>query len=708
MKILVRSPIFALLFLGIFAAPVSAASHVNLLYLDFGNDVPQPGLVDVVVSDSSSNLFNVTFVTKISGSSSVRVIKTDPQGNFLATLDLDIGDPFLNGVTAAAADPQGDLILTGFTGAPGFPLVSPLFPSLTGNGAFVMKLDSNLKGIVFSTLLANQSMVGAVTTDASGNIYVGGATTSSIFPITPNAYQTKPPPAGSGIGGQATYAFLTEISPGGDRLLYSTYFGGDGFDCPFDPSVCIGAAASTGVSALAIAPSGAIVMAGSSSATDLPVAPVARNSCISTTASPMAYVAKFAPGGETLAWGACLSATQIFVDYQPPVQLNAIALDAAGNVIVAGSATAGAFPTTAATIQPVSPQISPFLAGFIAKVNSTGASLLWSTYFGGGYSPGVRSLAVDSQGAVTVAGYSDPAVLPPFASVPLLGGTFVARLSSDGSTVENLYVGPNYATGYAVVLTQTGTFIAEGQSGCLWIESQDAGPSLLGTANAASGLVSNLVSPSELISLYGIGIGPTAAISGRVENGAFTSSLGGYQVLFDDIPAPLLYAGPTQINTIVPIEVAGQDSTRLQIIGPSVTVYGPTLQLRPSQPDIFLNSQTGLAAALNQDGSLNSPQNPAMPGSIVSIFSTGNGILGSDGQILMQASSGLSLPAAILASGLEESLEVLYAGNAPGLVAGVYQTNFRLPNPLPSGNTFEFELLVGDAISQGASIAVSQ
>jgi len=67
-----------------------------------------------------------------------------------------------------------------------------------------------------------------------------------------------------------------------------------------------------------------------------------------------------------------------------------------------------------------------------------------------------------------------------------------------------------------------------------------------------------------------------------VENGAFTSSLGGYQVLFDRIAAPLLYAGPAQVNTIVPQEVSGQDFTHLQIATPSGMIDGPLLALRPA------------------------------------------------------------------------------------------------------------------------------
>lgn len=151
-----------------------------------------------------------------------------------------------------------------------------------------------------------------------------------------------------------------------------------------------------------------------------------------------------------------------------------------------------------------------------------------------------------------VTGYSPASSLPAVSGVPLLGNANVARLSEDGKSIEDLYIGPDFSTGLALVLTSTANFVTLGQNGSLWIQTAATGPSLLGTANAAGGGISGQVAPSQLISLYGLGIGPRAAIDGQVQNGAFTSVLGGYQVLFDGIAAPLLYVGPTQINTAGP------------------------------------------------------------------------------------------------------------------------------------------------------------
>jgi uncharacterized protein (TIGR03437 family) len=696
---------------AIYIAPVLASGRVLLRYLDIG----EQGAAEVFATDKTGNLYTVAAVTNPSGRSPLRVIKTDANGSPLATFDINVNLAAPNvsqtAAYAAATDTQGNLVIVGAAGPPGFPLVSPLFPSVTGNGAFVMKLDSQLHGIIFSTVLSHGSIANAVAIDAAGNIYVAGGTDSPNFPITPGAYQTKPPGTNAQYLGPNSYAFLSEISPNGDRLLYSTYFGGDSVYCPFNPGACIGKSAGTSASALAIAPSSAILMAGASTALDLPTTPGTLAGCGGTSDSAAAFIAEFAPAGARLEWSTCLNPTGRSSDYQVSVQINAVASDSAGNVVVAGSAPRGAFPTTPGVVQPTVPEDPEFpgfiqWAGFIAKLNSTGANLLWSTYFGGSFAQGVTALAVDPFGTVAVTGYSNPNSLPAAPNVPLLGDSFAARLSGDGRSLQNLYVGPNGSSGMGLVLSPAGTFVAAGQGGSLWIESAGSGPSLLGISNAAIGPVLGLVSASELVSLYGIDIGPQTAITGQLVDGAFTSSLGGYQVLFDGIAAPLLYVGPTQINTIVPHEVAGQDYTHLQIAGPSATIDGPTLALRPAEPQIFRNSQTGLAAALNQDGSINSPQKPAKPGSIVSIFTTGNGPgAGSDGQVLTQANLGNSLPVAILDG--TTSLEVLYADNAPGLVAGVFQINFRLPKSLPPEKTYEFQLQVDGAMSRFAAVAVT-
>jgi uncharacterized protein (TIGR03437 family) len=111
---------------------------------------------------------------------------------------------------------------------------------------------------------------------------------------------------------------------------------------------------------------------------------------------------------------------------------------------------------------------------------------------------------------------------------------------------------------------------------------------------------------------------------------------------------------------------------------------------------------------VNQDGvTINSFKNPAAPGSIVSIFATGEGQTtpgGVDGRIATGAN--LPIPAAavkVMMNG--ENAEVLYAGAAPGAVAGLLQVNVRIPADTPSGD-IPVVVQVGGAQSQ-ADITVA-
>src|SRR5262249_21631438 len=86
----------------------------------------------------------------------------------------------------------------------------------------------------------------------------------------------------------------------------------------------------------------------------------------------------------------------------------------------------------------------------------------------------------------------------------------------------------------------------------------------------------------------------------------------------------------------------------------------------------------------NQDGSINSKDNPAPRNSIVTIWATGGGAMDSgmfDGQISQSPLGKLTLPVTVELSRFQPPATgaVTYAGAAPNMVAGVIQVNFRIP-----------------------------
>lgn len=330
--------------------------------------------------------------------------------------------------------------------------------------------------------------------------------------------------------------------------------------------------------------------------------------------------------------------------------------------------------------------------------------MLFSTYFGIGW---VNALALDAQSGVWLTGTSDPSYLPPPAAgnTPALGPTYVAGLSSDGQAISFLMTAPAGAAGQALA---TGPVVL-GPMGSLLLPGAGS-VSLAGIANSGADHVAPFVAPYDLVSFYGLNLGPSTPVYAQVVDGDVTTSIGGVQVLFDGVPAPLLYTGPTQINAVVPSSVSGLDFTQVQVISPNGTVDGATIPVRNSDPQIF-HTPGNYAAALNQDGSINAPGNPAAAGSVVVIWATGAGLTylaPPDGMILQPGGNPGApiLPVSIVYGVYAlDSLEVLYAGSAPGDVAGVMQVNFRLPEApeLP----FAVQLQVGTMLSDPVGIYVT-
>lgn len=125
--------------------PAAAANQVLLRYLDIGDQAS----AHVITTDKTGNLFTVSAITDVSGRTLTRVIKMDANGTPLASFDF--GATFN---TAAATDSQGNLVIAGSANKNGFPLTSQPSGLRTDVGAFVMKLDAQLHGIVFSKLLS--------------------------------------------------------------------------------------------------------------------------------------------------------------------------------------------------------------------------------------------------------------------------------------------------------------------------------------------------------------------------------------------------------------------------------------------------------------------------------------------------------------------------------------------------------------------------
>jgi uncharacterized protein (TIGR03437 family) len=168
--------------------------------------------------------------------------------------------------------------------------------------------------------------------------------------------------------------------------------------------------------------------------------------------------------------------------------------------------------------------------------------------------------------------------------------------------------------------------------------------------------------------------------------------LAGLRLLVNDAPAPLYFVSPLQINFLVPMNVPTSGTSEYQVVRASTgEILGAgTFPMAAVSPALFVqeNAESGQVAALNENNSVNTPENPAARGSVVQIFGTGQGIVSNappDGTPPSGPVSTNLRPRVLIGTDFVPDENILYSGLAPSLV-GVWQINVRIPqNTAPSG-----------------------
>jgi hypothetical protein len=315
-----------------------------------------------------------------------------------------------------AVDSSGNAYITGTTTSSNFPTLAGEQGSNAGSGdAFVTKLNTDGSALVYSTFLGG---LGTDTASAiaisAGDAFITGSTTSSNFPVYPPSTANNP-------AFQTTYggngdAFISQLNSAGDTLVYSSYLGGHGAD--FGQGI-------------AVDTSGNAYVTGSTQSNDFP-----------TTLSPYqgapagggdAFVSKVNFDGSALIYSTYLGGLQADVG-------QAITVDSSGNAYVAGYTFSTDFPIPTTTTPYMSSNTGApqFADAFVAKLNSAGSALVFSTYLGGSRDDRAFGLALDSSGNIYVAGGTQSTDFPTTFGVvqPQSKGTgdaFVTKLNSSGS-----------------------------------------------------------------------------------------------------------------------------------------------------------------------------------------------------------------------------------------------------------------------------------
>jgi uncharacterized protein (TIGR03437 family) len=241
-------------------------------------------------------------------------------------------------------------------------------------------------------------------------------------------------------------------------------------------------------------------------------------------------------------------------------------------------------------------------------------------------------------------------------------------------------------------------------------------PTVKGVTNAAS-YATAAFSPGELITIFGTAIGPATAAGATTDpaTGKLATTIGGVQVLFNNTLAPMIYASSTQVSAVVPYEMASVASPSVWIKYGGQASNAYQLTTATTAPGLFTQnaSGSGPGAILNQDNSLNGPGNRAAKGSVVQVFMTGEGQTSPASVTGAITNANLPppqvTPAPLLAAGVTVNGQpalYVYAGEAPGLVAGMMQLNVQIPANAPSGDLPILVSIGGNTSQNGVTVSV--
>ncbi len=335
-------------------------------------------------------------------------------------------------------------------------------PAGSGTNVFVAKLNAAGSAVEFVTFLggSGEDARARLALDEDGNILVAGRTRSTDLLVpSPNAVKGTPPAGGVDDG------FLIRLNSLGVPT-FATYLGGSGSDT---------------VEALAVR-GGLVAVAGS---TDSATIALTANAAQSTLAGSFdAWVAVIDPGATpALVYGSYLGGSGL--DFP-----KGVALDASGRVLLGGATDSTNFPTARA-LQADQGGTDGFLARLVPGAG-VGASLDFSSYFGGSGSDGIYALALDTVGQVVVAGTSSSSNLPVGSATayqPTKAGAadtfdaFVARLVLDGTaavTYRTYFGGAANESALAVAVDDSNRILLAGYTGSNDLPSRRALQNLLG------------------------------------------------------------------------------------------------------------------------------------------------------------------------------------------------------------------------------------
>jgi hypothetical protein len=391
----------------------------------------------------------------------MEIINISTPGNFTLTYFSYLGGSKDDYPLGMDVDTPGFVYLAGYTTSTDFPMQGNVLTGMvqgnlnlqagdaTFNAGFLAKVDPNAAGtgssLVFSTFLngtLGNDQAEDVAAGPNGIAYVIGTTKSADFPITANAY------AASLYG--PSDCFMAQIDTINDILMYSSYFGSELDDDG---------------KAIALGANGLVYYAGSTDGLQFPVAGDAYNQFSSGNYDVVLGAFDLTQSGvNTQVYGTYFGGSDID-------QVNAIALDAKGRMILTGYTLSNDFPITALTaVQSTNHGNGDVFVSLVDTSKPAGEFLLYSTFLGGSGGDVGYGVTSDSVGHLYVTGYTMSSDFPVTGNVPQPnwgGGVnlFISRINPAIAGLQAL----DYSTYIGLDNTIVGCCLAVGPDGSLYV-----------------------------------------------------------------------------------------------------------------------------------------------------------------------------------------------------------------------------------------------
>jgi uncharacterized protein (TIGR03437 family) len=463
----------------------------------------------------------------------------------------------------------------------------------------------------------------ALAVDGVGSPVIAGFATTAPGFTTSGAYQSI-------STGTVNPLSIVRLSSAGDAV-FAAAFGGSSINgtsscmssflarCLSDPGV--------GASAVLLDPLGNIWVAGTTNEIDLPMTPKGiKQTCGCSVNSGDGYLAEFSSDGSGL-----LYATYLGTSANGPADTSgadtilSAAIDTSAHIWLAGATNGADLPVTANALQRA---LAGDYDGFVLEYDPASNSLLYGTYYGTRNDNEITRVAIGPDGIPILAGYLDYDRISPYST----GNDFVAKLAPSGIEAAAF---PRYGAAAGMAFTPIGSVAVAGSGSVLRVmdEAPVTAPNITAIANNASQDGSGQVSPGEIITIVGLNLGPLDTVNAQLASGQpqIGTLLGGVRVLFDGVASPLLSVSGTQIVAIVPFGTGDQQQTSLTVENAGLTSNVAHIGIVSAVPAVFnspaVYEHLPVALAINQDGTTNSENNRAAPGSIVTVFATGFGSL---------------------------------------------------------------------------------